>query len=174
MSFFTRSDGPAQLVGSHERCHQQPTSAQPEPDRLMGMLTDDQSDPYHQKQKRQKKNSRCFRVARFAEPPNFAQQQTQIVRSTFQCVDFAHIRLSPQPTPPSATGLTHMREASLASFAAPPIQAPSLLSTHSSSVGPKGDLISGRFVGPAPNLLPPLGDIRPHLPFRTPASKRLS
>src|ERR1044071_3774607 len=172
MSFFTRSDGPAQLVGSHERCHQQPTSTQPELDRPMRMLIDDQSDHYHQKQKRQKKNPRgCFRVAWFAETPNFAQQQTQVVGGTFQRVRFDHILLATQPSPPSAPGLTDMSEGSLASLASPPIQAPSLLCTHSSSVGPKGGLVSRRFVDPTPNLLSPLRDVSAHLPFGTPSQQ---
>src|ERR1043166_3508558 len=172
MSFFTRSDGPAQLVGSHERCPRQPTSTQPELDRPMRTLIDDQSDHYHQKQKRQKKNPRgCFRVAWFAETPNFAQQQTQVVGGTFQRVRFDHILLATQPSPPSAPGLTDMSEGSLASLASPPIQAPSLLCTHSSSVGPKGGLVSRRFVDPTPNLLSPLRDVSAHLPFGTPSQQ---
>src|SRR6266700_2371044 len=172
MSFFTRGEGAVNLVRGNECYQQHPTATQPATDRPIRILANHQSYHCHQKAKDQDKSARRrFRVARLAEAPNFAQQQTQIVRGTFQCVGFAHIGLSPQPTPPSTPGLTYMREGSLASFAAPPIQAPSLLSTHSSSIGPKGGLISGRFVGPAPNLLPPLRDISSHLPFCAPSQQ---
>src|SRR3989442_1987867 len=131
MSFFTRTENPANLGRCHERYKQQTTSTQPQTDRPIRSLTNHQSDRYYQKQERQKKSSRRrIRVARLAEAPNFAQQQTQIVSGTFQRVRFDHIVLAPQPTPPSTSGLADVREGSLAALASPPVQPSSLLPAH--------------------------------------------
>src|SRR5260370_12290035 len=138
MAFFTRTESRANLERCHQRYKDQLTSAQPQTDCPIRILANHPSYRCHQKQNHQiKRSRRRFRVARLAEAPNFAQQQTQIVGGTFDCVHFDHIVLAPQPTAPSTSCLADVREGSLAALASPPVQTPSLLPTHPSSVGPK-------------------------------------
>src|SRR6185369_11019070 len=105
-------------------------------------------------------------ASRLAQAPNFAQQQTQIIGGTFEGVRFTHVGLAPQPSPSPATRLTHMRKGSFASFAAPAIQLPPLVPSDSLPIGPKCFLIARWLVGPAPALLPPLGNVGPHALLR--------
>ena len=111
--------------------------------------------------KRQKQACRPrFRTPRLAHPRNFPQQQSQIIGRTLERMGFAHIGLTAHPTSPTATGLADMGKGSFASLAAPAVQLPALVPAHAPTIGPEGRLKFNGFVGPTPDLLSPLGDIR--------------
>src|ERR1017187_759292 len=77
---------------------------------------------------------------------------------------FAHVGLSAHPRPSSAPGFTDMRECPFAPFTPPAVQLSSFLAAHAPTIGPKRRFIFRRFVRPAPNLLPPLRNIRSYSP----------
>jgi hypothetical protein len=58
-----------------------------------------------------------------------------------------------------------VREGPFAPFAAPAVQAPSLVAAHAPAIGAKGLFILHRFVGPAAALLPALGNVGSDLLF---------
>jgi len=114
--------------------------------------------PKHQKQTRRPR----FRAPRLAHPPNFPQQQSQVIGRAFERVRLADIGLAAQPTPPAAAGFADMRKGAFAPFAAPAIQLPPLVPEHAPAAGPEGRFVFGGFVRPAPGLLPPLRNIGSH------------
>ena len=68
--------------------------------------------PHRPNRQKQTRHPR-FRASRFAHPPNFPQQQAQVIGCTLERVCFAHIGLAAQPTPPSAAGLADISKGSV-------------------------------------------------------------
>ena len=131
MVIFPRVEDFANTGSCCSRYQQQPQFAQPTTDRRARSPDNYGGDHDGQEQKRPKKSGhRRFRVPRLAVTPDFAQQQSQIVRRTFERMHFAHVGLTAHPRSPATPGLAHMGKGSFAPFAAPPIQLPSLLPAH--------------------------------------------
>ena len=78
-----------------------------------------QMKPSAEQMRRQKLARRALQAPRRANPEEFAHDDPQIMAGDLNQVALGHLQQSPEPTPPPAAGLAHVREAAFHPFAPP-------------------------------------------------------
>src|SRR5438552_18121690 len=101
----------------------------------------------------------CFCVARLPHPKCFPEQHPKVVGCTLERVSLGHVFYSPHPGSSASARFADMCKRSLTSLAAPAVQPPPFLCTHSSSIGSKGCFLLCRLVLLIVRLLSALGNV---------------